>query len=221
MLFLTLGADMTRPSRTGGKTNEAKARSASLAKGRKTTKSKRRIVPAATRVKRRSVSGPSKDLADAREQQAATAEILKIIASSPSDVQPVFEAIVGSAAKLFEPCSATITTLKDDKLYWGATAASISGFDVERVRSIYPIPFDPARSPSARAMLERRIIEIPDVAAPDTPEFVRNAAAAGGFRSITFAPLVDREQGIGTINFTHPRARKGSWHSSRHSPIKL
>jgi GAF domain-containing protein len=204
MLFLTLGADMTRPS--GGKTSDAKARSASLAKGRKTTKTKRRIVPAATRGKRRSVSGPSKDLKEAREQQAATAEILKVIASSPSDVQPVFEAIVRSAAKLFEPCSATITILKDDKLYWGATAASISGFDVERVRSVYPIPFNPDRAPSARAMLERRIVEIPDVAAPDTPEFTRNAAAAGGFRSITFAPLVDREQGIGTIIFTHPQA---------------
>jgi GAF domain-containing protein len=206
MLFLTLGAEMTRPSRTGGKTSEAKARSASLAKGRKTTKTKRPIAPTATRVKRRSVSGPSKELKEAREQQAATAEILKVIASSPSDVQPVFEAIVRSAAKLFEPCSATITTLKDDKLYWGATAASISGFDVERVRSVYPIPFDPDRAPSARAMLERRIVEIPDVAAPATPEFTRNAAAAGGFRSITFAPLVDREQGIGTIIFTHPQA---------------
>jgi signal transduction histidine kinase len=131
---------------------------------------------------------------------------LKVIASSPSDVQPVFEAIVRSAAKLFEPCSATITTLKEDKLHWGATAASISGFDVERVRSIYPIPFDPDRAPSARAMLERRIVEIPDVAAPATLEFTRNAAAAGGFRSITFAPLVAREQGIGTIIFTHPQA---------------
>jgi two-component system NtrC family sensor kinase len=206
MLFLTLGAEMTRPSRTGGKTSEAKARSAGLAKDRKTTKTKRPIAPTATRVKRRSVSGPSKELKEAREQQAATAEILKVIASSPSDVQPVFEAIVRSAAKLFEPCSATITTLKDDKLYWGATAASISGFDVERVRSVYPIPFDPDRAPSARAMLERRIVEIPDVAAPATPEFTRNAAAAGGFRSITFAPLVDREQGIGTIIFTHPQA---------------
>ena len=162
---------MTRPSRTGGKPSEAKARSASLAKGGKTSKTKRSIVPTATRVKRRSVSP--------REQQAATAEILKVIASSPSDVQPVFEAIVRSAAKLFEPCSVTITTLKDDKLYWGATAASISGFDVERVRSIYPIPCDLDRAPSARAMLERRIVEIPDVAAPATPEFTRNAAAAG------------------------------------------
>src|SRR5204863_10220720 len=42
----------------------------------------------------------------AEDRQTATADILKVIASSPSDVQPVFEAIVGSAAKLFEPCSA-------------------------------------------------------------------------------------------------------------------
>jgi two-component system NtrC family sensor kinase len=141
----------------------------------------------------------------AEDRQTATAEILKVIASSP-DVQPVFEAIVRSAAKLFEPCSATITTLKNDKLHWNATAASISGFDVERVRSVYPIPFDPDRSPSARAILERRILEIPDVGAPDTPEFTRNAAAAGSFRSITFAPLVEQERGIGTIIFTHPQA---------------
>jgi hypothetical protein len=132
-----------------------------------------------------------KDLLRAAEdRQIATADILKVIAGSPSEVQPVFEAIVRSAAKLFEPCSATITTLKDDKLHWDATAASISGFDVEHVRSVYPIPFDKNRSPSARAILERRIIEIPDIAAPDTPEFTRNAAAAGGFRSITFVPLV-------------------------------
>ena len=47
---------MARPSRTGGKTSEAKARNTSAAKGRKTTKTKARIAPAATRVKRRSVS---------------------------------------------------------------------------------------------------------------------------------------------------------------------
>jgi len=99
MLFLTLGADMTRPSRRGGKTSEPKARNASPAKGRKTTKTKRRIAPAATRVKRRSVSGPSKDLKEARAQQAATAEILKVIASSPDDVQPVLEAVAERAMR--------------------------------------------------------------------------------------------------------------------------
>ncbi len=143
---------------------------------------------------------------EALERQTATADILKVIASSPSDVQPVFEAIVNSAAKLFEPCAATITTLKDDKLHWNAAAGSIQDFDVERTRTVYPIPFDLERAPSARAILERRIIEIPDVESPDTPEFTRKAAAAGRFRSITFVPLVDQEQGIGTIIFTHPQA---------------
>ncbi|UPJ54296.1 GAF domain-containing protein [Bradyrhizobium sp. 200] len=146
-----------------------------------------------------------RELALARERQGATADILKVIARSAADVQPVFEAIVSSAAKLFEPCSATITTLEDGKLHWMATAASITGFDVDRARSVYPIPFDHDRSPSARAILERRIIEIPDVTAPETPEFTRKAAAEGGFRSITFVPLVDQEQGIGTIIFTHPQ----------------
>src|SRR5215470_14956078 len=121
---------------------------------------------------------------DAQEQLAATAEILKVIARSPSDVQPVFEAIVSCAAKLFEPCAATITTLRDGEIHFDATAASISGFDVQRVREVYPIPFDPDRSSSTRAILERRIIEIPDVTAPDVPEVTRKAAAAGGLRSL-------------------------------------
>ena len=88
---------MTRPSRTRSKTSAAKARNAGPAKGRKTIKTKPRIAPAATRVKRRSIS---EDLKEAREQQAATAEILKVIASSPDDVQPVFDAIAHRAKQL-------------------------------------------------------------------------------------------------------------------------
>ena len=109
---------MARPSRTGGKTSEAKARNASPAKGRKTTKTKPRIAPAATRVKRRSASDPSKDLKEAREQQAATAEILKVIASSPSDVQPVFDAIVASADRLIGGFSTAVYRFSTASFIW-------------------------------------------------------------------------------------------------------
>src|SRR6476659_8385857 len=108
---------MARPSRKGGKISEAEARNASPAKGRKTTKTKRSIAPAATRVKRRSVSDPSKDLKEAREQQAATAEILKVIARSPSDVQPVFEAIAARSNQLVGGLSAMVSTIADETLH--------------------------------------------------------------------------------------------------------
>ena len=96
---------------------------------------------------------------EALERQTATSDILKVIASSPSDVQPVFDAIVNSAAKLFQPCAATITTLKDGKLHWNAVAELVPSFDHKAAEASYPIPFDPDRSPSTRAILERRIIE--------------------------------------------------------------
>ena len=142
---------------------------------------------------------------EALERQTATSDILKVIASSPSDVQPVFEAIVNSAAKLFEPCSATITTLKDGKLHWNAIAEIVPSFDHAAAEALYPILFDPDRSPSARAILERRIILIPDTNAPDTPEYTRKVAAAGGFRNIMFVPLIHENRGIGTIILTHPQ----------------
>src|ERR1700744_3944528 len=121
-------------------------------------------------------------------------------------VQPVFEAIVHSAATLFQPCAATITTVKDGQLHWNATVALLPEFDVERAKATYPIAVDPDRSPSARAILERRIIEIPDISAAETPAFTRSAPAAGGFRSVTFVPLINQGNGIGTIILTHPQA---------------
>ncbi|WP_417021269.1 GAF domain-containing protein [Bradyrhizobium algeriense] len=143
---------------------------------------------------------------EALERQTATADILKVIASSPSEVQPVLDVIVNSAAELFAPHTAVITTLQDGKLHWRAIAASGPSFDHEKARSIYPIAFDPDRSPSCRAIMERRIIEIPDIEAPGTPELTRRVAAAGGFRSATFVPLIHRGEGIGTINLTTPQA---------------
>jgi len=148
----------------------------------------------------------SSELAESLQHQTATSQILSVISSAKADIKPVFDAIVNSAARLFEPCGATITTLNEGKLHWNATAATLPDFDIERAKAIYPIPSDPERAPSARALMERRIIEIPDISAPTTPVFARKAAAAGGFRSATFVPLIKQDKGIGTIILTHLQA---------------
>jgi two-component system, NtrC family, sensor kinase len=201
MLFLTLGADMTRPSRTGGKTSEAKARNATPAKGRKTTKTKRRIAPAATRVKRRPVSGPSKDLQDAREQQAATAEILKVIASSPSDVQPVFEAIASSANRLIGGFSTAVHRVIDDINHLVAFT-----------------PTNPESDEALKAAFPRHRSEVPPVALVEGGETAQIADAetadaqtrqlgrARGWRSVTFTPLMSQGTLIGYIACTRREA---------------
>src|SRR5262245_56920024 len=150
-----------------------------------------------------------RELQESLEYQTATSGILDIISRSKAEIQPVFDAIVQSAARLFYPCTATITTLKDGFLHWnGSASLRQPAFDVHlvhRAQQVYPVPFDPERVPSARAILERRTVVIPDATAPDTPEFTRKIHGAGGVGSITFVPLVNQDKGIGTIILTHPQ----------------
>ncbi|MEA2883614.1 MAG: hypothetical protein QOH32_2870 [Bradyrhizobium sp.] len=147
------------------------------------------------------------DLTESLEYQTATADVLNVISRSTTNVQPVFDAIATSAARLFAPCETTITILQDGQLHWRATASlGRPVAAMARVKPLYPLRFDPAHSPSSRAIDERRIIEIPDARAPDTPEFTRRAQSAGEFRSITFVPLLRDGVGIGTIILTHPEA---------------
>jgi signal transduction histidine kinase len=144
---------------------------------------------------------------EALERQTATAEILKVISSSPSDTQPVFDAIVASVARLFDPCDANLTMLKDGMLHWrahGRSATRRSRMDGEKAKAFYPFPFDPERSRSSRAILERRIVEILDATAAETPEFTRKVAEAVGYRSSVAVPLVRDDVGIGAIVLLHP-----------------
>src|SRR4051794_27183638 len=192
---------MTRPSSTGGKTSEAKARNASPTKGRKTTKSKHRIPAAATRVKPRTVSRPSKELKEAREQQAATAEILKVIASSPSDVQPVFEVIVERAVQLCGARMGRVYRYDGNLIHMvGGHGLSVPG----REGAQRPFP-RPAAGDTivGRVLLSRRPNILTDLYADKTvPPLSRQMIEALGARSQVTMPMLLAGEPIGAITLS-------------------
>src|ERR1700740_260376 len=106
---------MRRRSTAGGKSTGAQPRKVVGLRHRTAPKARPPSSSAASEAK---VERLTRERDEALERQTATAEILKVIASSPSNVQPVFDAIVNSGTRLFEPCAATITTLKDGLLSW-------------------------------------------------------------------------------------------------------
>jgi transcriptional regulator with GAF, ATPase, and Fis domain len=198
---------MARPSRTGGKTSKAKARDATPAKGRKTTKTKPRVAPAATRVKRRSISDPSKDLKEAREQQAATAEILKAIASSPSNVSPIFDAIAERSNKLVSGLSTAVLHLDKDMLNLAAFTRRDDVADAALTR-LFPCPVSDIKwyERTIRAAVPVRIEDC-EVEFQGEPALL-DISRKRGFRSVFLVPLLRDSVSIGLISVT--RAEVGN-----------
>jgi GAF domain-containing protein len=194
---------MARPSKTGGKTGQAKARKASPAKGRKASKTKYRIARSAAPVKHRLAATPSKDLKAARKQQAATAEILKVIASSPSDVQPVLEAVAERAMSLLDAWSVLVTRFDGQVLGFGAARGALP--DTEQfLRNNYPMPPEGAAF-AGRCILERSAINLSN-AQCDPSEQNRNRARLRGFRAALSVPMLRDGQPIGVITVSRREA---------------
>jgi len=135
------------------------------------------------------------DLTESLDQQTATSEILRVISRSPTDVQPVFDAIARNARRLCDTDSASVLRLDGTM----AHLAAVDNEDTDRAeafRRAYPSPVT-LRSAGGRAILTGQTVHIHDVL--EDPEYEFAGLQSVGLRSLLSVPMLRHGTAIGAI----------------------
>jgi GAF domain-containing protein/signal transduction histidine kinase len=136
---------------------------------------------------------------EALEKQTATAEILRVISASPTDLQPTFDAIAARATRLSDAVTGVIFRFDGSLIHYGA-GYGMTEAETKEVRAVFPLP--PGRgSATARAILTRDIVHIHDPAADS--DFVQVRLAR--FGTILSIPMLRDGNPFGAITVTRQR----------------
>ena len=204
-LVLSLGAGMNRRDKPGGKA--VKTRRPKTLKRRSAPKAARRRSSLAAD-KETNVEQLTRELAEAREREAATSEVLQVISNSPDELEPVFETILANATRL---CDAKFGTLN---LYDG---------DVFRAAAVHNVPpaFAEARlhkkfrlhpgGGHAELVSTKQVVHIEDIRALQPYREGDPAVVAvsdlGGARTIVLVPMLKEDVLVGTITIFRQEIR--------------
>jgi len=137
------------------------------------------------------------DATEALERQTATADILRVISGSPTDVQPVFEAIVQSGIRLFEGAAVAVARPESGQVRLMAIAER-DPEQARKWRERFPFPLTRDYMHGA-AILDCTVIDMPDVLDMSGFESGKRNFAASGYRAMTVVPMVKDNAAIGTI----------------------
>jgi len=143
------------------------------------------------------------ELRESLQQQTATADVLRVISNSPTNIQPVLDAIVQTAGKLCASEYAIFFRLQDGKYH--VAASNNTAAEYVKYLSEHPISIDRG-SLVGRTALERRSVHIPDCLAD--PEYTGHEyARVGKHRSMLGVPLLRDGAPIGVIGLLRTSVR--------------
>jgi GAF domain-containing protein len=136
------------------------------------------------------------ELRESLQQQTATSEVLKVISSSPANIQPVFDIICERAEKLCEAETSIVSIVKDGLIH----VASIHGVTeagVEAIRRSFPMRLTD-ETVTARAVQTRSVCHVADVLG-EAQYQIKDTARVSGIRGSLGVPMVRDEQVVGAI----------------------
>ncbi|HZM36970.1 MAG TPA: GAF domain-containing protein [Burkholderiales bacterium] len=132
---------------------------------------------------------------EALERQTATSEVLKVIAGSPADVKPVFNAILRSAVTLCDAELAAVFSF-DGKLVHMTATHNWPQAALDYFSKVYPSPPDPHLL-SGRTILTKAVVQIPDSAADE--HYDPDSVATGHWRRMLGAPMLRGGKPLGAL----------------------
>ena len=148
----------------------------------------------------------NRELTESLEQQTATGEILRVISSSPTDVQPVFEVIVENAMRLCDGLFSTVHRVEGSRARLVAHR-NVPDSALQAAEYLVIGPGEPD-SVTARTIRERAVVHVPDIEHdPGVPARSREVARLGGHRCIVEVPMLLDGHPVGTISVARREAR--------------
>ena len=133
---------------------------------------------------------------EALARQTASADILRVISQSPTDVLPVFDAIVSAAVRLLAlRHGLRVPSAAADAISVDAGATPAGPIDV----AMPDLPLDPAHNFPARTAASKTMLHLPDWSAIELPEHERRIHEAFGVDSALYLPMLRGDECIGLL----------------------
>jgi len=137
------------------------------------------------------------ELSESLERQTATSEILRVISSSPTDVQPIFDAIVRNASRLCGGEYAIVTRYDGELLHLAAQHNPRAGAADETARLF---PQLPGRGLVARALISAQVVHVPDVESEEQEAAIRDGYRRISLRAAVSVPMIHEGRPIGVVS---------------------